>query len=165
MRNVSIKKQTEIPFVRSKIIQRSIIHGGQQLCISRCSIRISHLQGPRFLTSRLKFVTESRPLQLQFLIRLRFLDSEILMIKLAILDECHRYHDTISIFFLIIKIQAKQGIRQCYLSAFQTLVTREYVIEYGYVLFYSAEIKRSRESITRLIIPLHFITRHTSILQ
>ena len=151
--------------MRYKAIQRSIIHGGQQFCISRCSIRISHLQGPRFLTSRLKFVTESCPLQLQFLIRLRLLDSEIPMIKLAILDECHRYHDAISVFFLIIKIHAKQGIRQCYLFTLESFITRKYVIEYDYVLFFSAEIKRSRESITRLIIPLHFITRHTSILQ
>ena len=127
-----------------ELIQRGIVHRSQQFGISRTTIGIKHAQFPFFLLTGTELIAERIPLQLQFLVRLRFGNLCIVRIKLSVFHKSDTYHYPISILLLVSKRETDNGIGELHASAFHPLIAGKDIIKKIDALFTAANIDSSR---------------------
>ena len=103
-----IVHRSKRPLVLAYLVQTLVVKHGHQRGISRCAVRIHHLQPPLLLLSGNQPVTERLPCQSQFLVWHRTLDTLLMDVTLVVLHPCIGHEQTVAVFFTIGEFPVEQ---------------------------------------------------------
>ena len=98
----------ERPIVRLDLVKTLVVEHRHQRRISRCAVRIHHLQAPFLLLSGCQTVAERLPRQAQLLIGHRAFDGLLVAIAHAILHPRIAQQQTVAVFPLIFQFPVQQ---------------------------------------------------------
>ena len=106
--NIHIRRKA--PVVPIELVERLVVHGGHELCVSRCAVRVGHGEPPLLLLTRRQSVAEGLPLQGQLLVGQRALNGSLVGIELTVLHPGKGEQQAVAILLLVGELTVPEGI-------------------------------------------------------